>query len=99
MGRKKPRKKFHALDAYIIFCLIFITIYTIVHTIIFYFTGNEAKTLDRLVFAAIFGEMMLCALIKRLKLHEEAKIIFGKKKKEEYEESSEDYEPSEYDSG
>lgn len=91
MDKKKPRKKLNDLDRYIIFCLVFITIYTIVHTLIFFFTGSEAKTLDRLVFAAIFGEMMFCFLIKRFKLHEEAKIIFGRKKKDEpYEDSYEE---------
>lgn len=80
MRRKKPKKKLNTLDKYIIFVLSFITIYTIAHTIIFYLTGQEAKTLDRLVFSTLGGELLLCFMIKRLKLHEEAKIIFGKKK-------------------
>lgn len=83
MRKKKPKKKISALDKYIVFVLSFLSIYTIVHTVIFYLTGNEAKTLDRLVFSCLGGELLLCFFIKRLKLHEEAKIIFGKKKTDE----------------
>ena len=78
--RVKPKKKLNTLDKYIIFCLSFLVLYTIVHTVIFYLTGQEAKTLDRLVYGAFGGELLFCFLIKRLKLHEEAKIIFGRKK-------------------
>ena len=77
---KSKKKPLNTLDKYIIFCLVFITIYTIVHTVIFWLTGQEAKTLDRLVLGVIFFEMLFCFLIKRFKLHEEAKIVFGKKK-------------------
>lgn len=79
MRKKKPKKESHTLDKYIVFCLGFITIYTIVHTIIFYLTGQEAKTLDRLVIGVLFSEILMCFLIKRFKLHEEAKIVLGKK--------------------
>ena len=79
MRRKKTKKKLNTLDKYICFVLTFLTIYTIAHTVIFYLTGQEAKTLDRLVFSTFGGELLLCFFIKRLKLHEEAKIIFGKK--------------------
>jgi len=86
---RKEKKQSNTLDKYIVFCLVFITVYTIVHTVIFYLTGQEAKTLDRLVIGVIFSEILFCFLIKRFKLHEEAKIIFGKKKddmeEEEYE--------------
>ena len=77
---KKEKKQSNTLDKYIVFCLVFITVYTIVHTVIFYLTGQEAKTLDRLVIGVIFTEILFCFLIKRFKLHEEAKIVFGKKK-------------------
>ena len=76
----KNKKKPNTLDKYIIFTLTVLVSYTIAHTVIFAITGLEAKTLDRLVLGASFGEMLLCFFIKRFKLHEEAKIIFGKKK-------------------
>lgn len=77
--KDKKKKRLNTLDRYIIFCFSFITIYTIVHTIIFAITGLEAKVLDRLVFALVGTEILLCFLIKRFKLHEEIKLIFGKK--------------------
>ncbi len=79
---EKEKKKLNTLDKYIIFCLSFISIYTIAHTIIFAISGLESKILDTLVFGAFGGELLLCFFIKKFKLHEEAKIIFGKKKKE-----------------
>lgn len=80
--KKKEKRKLNTLDKYIIFCLTFISIYTIVHTIIFAITGMEAGILDGLVFGLLGSEMLMCFLIKRFKFHEEAKLIFGKKKKE-----------------
>ena len=76
--RKPPKKKIHALDKYIILCLTVIILYTIAHTIIFAVTGLEAKVLDTLVYGAFAGEMLFCFFIKKLKLHNEAKIVFGK---------------------
>ncbi len=73
-------KKINTLDKYIIFALSFITVFTIAHTIIFAFTGKEAKTLIIVVIGSLFSELLFCFLIKRLKLHEEANIVFGKKK-------------------
>ena len=86
---KKEKKQSNTLDKYIVFCLAFITVYTIVHTVIFYLTGQEAKTLDRLVIGVVFAEILFCFLIKRFKLHEEAKIVFGKKKDDMEEEGYE----------
>lgn len=77
---KKTTK--HALDKYIIFCLVFLVLYTIAHTIIFAVTGLEANVLDTLVYASFSGEMLYCFLIKRFKLHDEANIVLGKKKNE-----------------
>lgn len=89
--RIKPKKKpLNTLDKYIIFCLTFIVLYTVVHTMIFYLTGQEAKTLDRLVYAIFGSEILMCFLIKRFKLHEEAKLIFGKKKDEPYDDTYEE---------
>lgn len=78
-GMKKS-KEIHTLDKYIVFCLVVLVLYTIAHTVIFAVTGQEAKVLDTLVFAAFSGEMLYCFLIKRFKLHDEAKIVMGKKK-------------------
>ena len=81
MKRKpKPKKKLNTLDKYVIYCLVFISIYTIAHTVIFYLTGLEEKVLDVLVFGAFSGEIVQCYFLKKGKLKEEAKFIFGKKK-------------------
>lgn len=79
----KNRKKTHALDKYIIFCLVVLVLYTIAHTVIFALTGQEAKVLDTLVFSAFSGEMLYCFLIKRFKLKDEANIVLQKKKDDE----------------
>lgn len=76
------KKQNHTLDKYIVFCLVFLVIYTIAHTIIFALTGLEANVLDTLVYASFSGEMLYCFLIKRFKLHDEANIVLGKKKDE-----------------
>ena len=78
----KKTSKYHTLDKYIVFCLVFLVIYTIAHTIIFALTGLEANVLDTLVYASFSGEMVYCFLIKRFKLHDEANIVLGKKKDE-----------------
>lgn len=78
----KKSRKLHTLDKYIVFCLTVLVLYTIAQTVIFALTGNEAKVLDTLVFGSFSGEMLFCFLIKRFKLHDEAKIVMGKKKTE-----------------
>lgn len=91
---KKPRKKLNTLDKYIIFTLTSLILYTIVHTVIFAITGREAKILDGLFYSCFGLEILYCFLLKRFKLHDEAKIVFGKKKKgnsEEFEESFNEY--------
>lgn len=92
--KKRRVKKLNTLDKYIVVSIVIIIIYTIAHTIIFAITGNEAKILDTLFYTTFGLEILYCFLIKRFKLHEEAKIIFGKKKKqEEFEDTDvEDYE-------
>lgn len=74
------KTKYHTLDKYIVFCLGFLVLYTIAHTVIFAVTGLESKVLDTLVFSSFAGEILLCFLIKRFKLHDEANIVLGKKK-------------------
>lgn len=79
--RKAQRtKKLNTLDKYIIFALSFITIFTIVHTVIFAFTGKEAKTLIIVVIGTLFSELLFCFFIKKFKLNEESKIVFERKK-------------------
>lgn len=75
----KKKKKLNTLDKYLIFCFTVILIYTIAHTVIFAITGQEATTLTISVFACFSGEMVMCLLIKKFKLHDEFKIIKGKK--------------------
>lgn len=87
---KKEKKPLNTLDKYLIFCFTFIVLYTIAHTVIFAITGNEAKVLDALVYGVFFGEVTHCFLIKRFKLHEEAKLLFGKKKNDEIDDFSVD---------
>ena len=80
--KKSEKKKLNTVDKYIIFSLSCIIVYTIAHTVIFAITGQEAKILDGLFYGCFGLEMLYCFLIKKFKLHEEAKLIFGKKKKE-----------------
>lgn len=75
----KEKKKLNTLDKYLIFCFAVILIYTIAHTIIFAITGQEATTLTVSVFTCFSGEMVMCLLIKKFKLHDEFKIMKGKK--------------------
>ena len=82
--RMKKEKKNSALDKYLIFSLSFIVIYTIAHTIIFALTGVEATTLDILVYGFFGTELCFCFLIKRFKLHEEARIVLTKKKNDDF---------------
>jgi TctA family transporter len=72
--KTKRKSKYHALDLYICFCFICIIIYTIVHTIIFYQNGTEANVLSALFYGVFGGEVLLCALLKRLKLKQEFEL-------------------------
>lgn len=81
--KKKEKKKLNTLDRYLIFTLSVIILYTIAHTVIFALTGQEAKILDGLFYSCFGLEILFCFLLKKFKLHEEAKIIFGNKKKSE----------------
>lgn len=87
---RKTKKRLNTLDKYIIFSLTVLLIYTIAHTVIFALTGTEARVLDGLFYATFGLEILYCFLLKRFKLHNEAKIIFGKKKKSDDEMYMED---------
>ena len=68
----KMKKKIPTLDKYIIFCFVVLILYTIVHVAMFWITGGiEMTTIATLVYSAFGGEVLICALIKRLKLKNE----------------------------
>lgn len=79
----KRKSKYHALDLYIGFCFVCIIIYTIVHTYIFYKLGTEASVLDALFYGVFGGEVLLCALLKRLKLKQEHEQYMKSKEKQD----------------
>lgn len=70
---KKQKKKLNDLDKYLIFAFTSLLLFTIAVLIIFAFTGTEPAVLVGCFFGAFGGEILLCALIKRLKLHKEIK--------------------------
>lgn len=76
---KKQKKKLNDLDKYLIFAFTSLLLFTIAVLIIFAFTGTEPAVLIGCFFGAFGGEILLCALIKRLKLHKEVK-----EKKDDY---------------
>ena len=69
---KKKRKKISALDKYVIFSFSVLLIYTIAQTIVSIKTEMELSTLTTCFFTAFGGEILMCALIKRLKLKNES---------------------------
>lgn len=72
--KKKKIKKLNDLDKYLIFAFTNLIVYTVVNLIIFAITHEEPAVLTGCFFAAFGGEILMCALIKRLKLHKEAEI-------------------------
>lgn len=80
---KKRQPKYHALDIYIAFCFGCIIVYTIIHTWIFYKIGVEARVLDALFYGVFGGEVLLCALLKRLKLKQEHEQYMKSKEKQD----------------
>jgi len=73
--QKVSKKKLNDLDKYLIFAFSNLIIYTIVAFFLFYKTGSEPAVLTGCFFAAFGGEVLMCALIKRLKLHKEAREV------------------------
>lgn len=77
LGPIKPKKKLDNLDKYLIFTFTSLILYTIVSQILFYVYQIEMAVLTGCFFAAFGGEILMCALIKKLKLHKEAEITKG----------------------
>ena len=70
---RKPKKKLNDLDKYLIFAFSSLILFTVAVLCIFIMTGNEPTVLVGCFFAAFGGEILTCALIKKLKLHKEMK--------------------------
>ena len=73
ISKPPSKKKLHDLDKYLIFAFTSLIIYTVISLYLFYKTGSEPAVLTGCFFAAFGGEILMCALIKRLKLHKEVK--------------------------
>ena len=71
----KKKKKLNDLDKYLIFAFTCLVLFTIAVLVIFVITGNEPAVLVGCFFAAFGGEILMCALIKKLKLHKEAENV------------------------
>lgn len=65
------KKKLPDLDKYIIFSFSVMLIYTVAEFIVSTITGTAHETLTVSLYGAFGGELLLCALIKRLKLKKE----------------------------
>lgn len=70
----KEKKKLNDIDKYLIFSFTSIIIFTIAVLVIFIFTREEPAVLVGCFFTAFGGEILMCALIKKLKLHKEEKL-------------------------
>ena len=66
--RIQEKKKISALDKYVIFSFVCLIIFTVTEIIIQAVTGSAQDTLITCFFSAFGGELLLCAMIKRLKL-------------------------------
>lgn len=64
----KPHKHLADLDKYIIFSFSVMLVYTALEFICSTITGITHDTLTTCLYGAFGGELLLCALIKRLKL-------------------------------
>lgn len=71
--KQKKKKKIGALDKYIIFSFACIIIYTIAEHWILVETGMTLDHLSTLFYGVFGGEVLICALIKKLKLKQEKK--------------------------
>lgn len=64
-------KKLSALDKYVIFSFSCLIVFTVVIICVQTITGMTQDTLTTCFFSAFGGELLLCAMIKRLKLKKE----------------------------
>lgn len=62
------KKKISTLDKYVIFSFTCLIVFTIVIICVQTITGLTQDTLTTCFFSAFGGELLLCAMIKRLKL-------------------------------
>ena len=70
-GNTEKYRKLSALDKYVIFSFTCLIIFTITMIIVQTVTGITQDTLITCFFASFGGELLLCAMIKRLKLKKE----------------------------
>lgn len=68
---EKKRKKMPDLDKYIIFSFVVMLVYSMAEFITSSITGISHDTLTTCLYSAFGGELLLCAMIKRLKLKRE----------------------------
>lgn len=71
--KEKKKKKISALDKYIIFCFICIIAYTIAEHWLLIKTGLTLDLLTGLFYGVFGGEILVCAVIKKLKLKQPEK--------------------------
>lgn len=62
------KKRLPALDKYVIFSFTCLLIFTVAEIILQAVTGTSQDTLITCFFGCFGGELLLCAMIKRLKL-------------------------------
>lgn len=62
------KKRLTALDKYVIYCIVFFTLYTVAELVISSITGVTHDVLTNAVKWFSGGEVFLCAMIKRHKL-------------------------------
>ena len=71
-GNAKKEKKLSALDKYVIFSFACLLIFTVVVTVYQFKADMEfSPTLITCFYSCFGGELLLCAMIKRLKLKKE----------------------------
>lgn len=69
--RLQKKKELSALDKYIIFSFAVMLFYTAIEFVFSTVTGISHDTLTTCLYSAFGGELLLCAMIKRLKLRRE----------------------------
>ena len=68
LKRLRKSKRIPALDKYCIFSFTCLILFTITEVIVGAVTGIEQSTLITCFYATFGGELLMCAMIKRLKL-------------------------------